>query len=81
MAFATKLAKLLIMDRGDLQLGVPVYAYGVDSLVVIELREWFRKAIRSDVVVFDIQGNMSVADLAKKAAKRRKLVRILLLFL
>ncbi|PYH98982.1 hypothetical protein BO71DRAFT_455222 [Aspergillus ellipticus CBS 707.79] len=38
-AFVTKLTKILVMDRKDVQMNNPIHAHGVDSLVAMELRE------------------------------------------
>ena len=41
---------------GDVDTGKPLYAYGVDSLLAVELRNWFGKEIGAEVAIFDIMG-------------------------
>ena len=42
----------------------------VDSLVALELRNWFAREVGADVSVFQILGNESINDLGLKAAGR-----------
>ncbi|KAL1979974.1 hypothetical protein VTN96DRAFT_4839 [Rasamsonia emersonii] len=75
-ALATKLAKILVMDRADIHVNKPANAHGVDSLVAMELRQWFRKVVRADVATFEILGNTPMETLATKAAARSELLRV-----
>jgi aryl carrier-like protein len=45
-----------------------MHEYGVDSLVAIEIRNWFAKKVGADVAVFDILGDMSINAIATSAA-------------
>ncbi|KAJ0413227.1 hypothetical protein BJY00DRAFT_319996 [Aspergillus carlsbadensis] len=74
-AFASKLARLLLMDCTDVDVNVAVIAYGVDSLVATELREWFWRFIRAKVGVFELQSKMTVAEVAMKATARSELLQ------
>ena len=33
-----------------------MHTYGVDSLVAVELRNWFSRSLKLDVAIFDIVG-------------------------
>ncbi|KAF8538722.1 KR domain-containing protein [Trichophaea hybrida] len=46
-----KLSKALSISTEDIDTSRPFHAYGVDSLVAVELRNWFIKEIGADVAV------------------------------
>ena len=70
-----KLVAILNLDRASVDTGRPLHAFGLDSLIGIEIRNWFRRFIGSDVAVFEILGNTSVADLAAIAAERSEFLK------
>jgi aryl carrier-like protein len=74
-ALITRLAKILVMEPADIQVHKPVNAHGVDSLVAMELRQWFRKAVRADVATFQILANTPMERLAAKVAGRSELLK------
>lgn len=47
-----------------------MHVYGIDSLVAIELRNWFSKELSADVAVFDIMGEASLAAIGELVSKR-----------
>lgn len=67
-----KLAKALSMAHTEIDITRPLHKYGIDSLMAVELRNWFAKLFRTDVAVFEIicQGNSIGAIGAMVAAKR-----------
>ena len=69
-----KLSRMLAIEPSGIDVGKPLHTYGVDSLVAIELRNWFAKAVGADVAVFEILGNGSMATLAGWAAEKSKFV-------
>lgn len=73
-AMRGKLARGLMMDVEDLDPGRPVNAYGVDSLVAVELRAWAKKEVRAEVSVFEILSNIPMSELARMLAGRSGLV-------
>ena len=75
-AIVQKLCKALSTTARDIDTEQPPHAYGVDSLVAVELRTWFAKEIAAEVAVFDIMGGSSLQQLAVLAAKRSNLVKI-----
>ncbi|ORX94601.1 hypothetical protein BCR34DRAFT_608222 [Clohesyomyces aquaticus] len=60
-ALAKKLARSLSKDPDDLDIGKPLFEYGVDSLVAVELRNWIGKEFAADVAVFDLMGGATIA--------------------
>lgn len=73
-ALMRKLAKAMLIEIEDLDLSRPVNAYGVDSLVAVEVRDWVFKDVKSDVSVFDILSNVPVSQLAEIIAAKSQLV-------
>lgn len=70
-ALADKLARAMLMAPGDIEPGKPLSAYGVDSLVAVELRNWFRKEFGASVAVFDMMGSgVSISKIAELVATR-----------
>ena len=67
-ALVTKLSKILSCPQEDLDISKPIHLYGVDSLVAVELRNWFAKKMNADVAVFDILGGASCSQVGILAA-------------
>lgn len=51
----------------------PLYEYGVDSLLALELRNWFSMELRADVAVFDIMGSANFEALCTLVMQRSAL--------
>ena len=52
-----------------------MHAYGVDSLVAVELRNWFSQVLEADVAVFEILGEgRSFEDLGTLVAGKSRVV-------
>ncbi|TQN73576.1 Highly reducing polyketide synthase alt5 [Colletotrichum shisoi] len=73
-ALMRKLAKAMLIEIEDLDSSRPANAYGVDSLVAVEVRAWVFKDVKSDVSVFDILSNAPVSQLAENIAAKSQLV-------
>jgi len=54
----------------DLDLNVPLSSLGVDSLVSIELRNWFRQKVGVEFTVLEIIGSGCLLDLGKQTATK-----------
>jgi len=54
----------------------PLVAYGVDSLIAVEIRTWISKSIGADVAIFDILGRNSIVDFSAKVAGLSSLVHV-----
>ena len=67
---AVKLSKSLSIALEDVDTSKPVYSYGVDSLVAIEMRNWIFKELKSQVSVFDILSKVPISQLAFKVARK-----------
>ena len=71
-ALVGKLSKSLSIPLEDVDLKQAPHAYGLDSLVAVELRYWFMKEIKAEVSVFEILNNNSLAALALLAAAKSR---------
>ncbi|RAH41241.1 MDR/SDR family oxidoreductase [Aspergillus brunneoviolaceus CBS 621.78] len=67
-----KLAQILGLPVEEIDVDRSVHANGINSLVAVELRNWFGKRIGADVAVFEILGNMSLAELSRSAAQKTR---------
>ena len=63
-ALAQKLMRALNIPLEDVDPGRPIHAFGVDSLVALEVRYWFMKEMKANIAVFDIMGSPSLRALA-----------------
>lgn len=66
------LSKSLQMPSEDIDVSRPLYSYGVDSLVAIEMRNWVIKEFQSDVSLFDILAQVPITQLAESISKGSK---------
>lgn len=69
-ALIERLASTTSVPVEDIKDDMAMHQYGVDSLVAIEIRNWFAKKVAADVAVFDILGELSIRELATLAAGR-----------
>jgi hypothetical protein len=74
-ALVEKISKILAVAKEDIDENKPLNSYGVDSLIAIEVRNWFMKEAGADVAVFDIIGGASLRQLGYTVAAKSKWVR------
>jgi hypothetical protein len=67
-----KLSQVLGIAVSDLDARRPLHTHGINSLYAVEMRNWFDKHIGADINVFEILGNISIADLSRKAAEKSR---------
>ncbi|KAJ4403512.1 hypothetical protein N0V85_005079 [Neurospora sp. IMI 360204] len=75
-AMLTKISKALGVETVNLDASKPLHAFGVDSLVAVELRTWLLKEVGAEVAVFDIMGGSSIRQLATLVASRSSFVHL-----
>ncbi|KAL7786787.1 putative polyketide synthase [Trichoderma ceciliae] len=63
---------LMSRDVKELDLGLNLTQLGVDSLVAIEIRSWWRRTLGVNVSMLEFMGAGSIANLGKLAAKSIK---------
>ncbi|OGM42335.1 hypothetical protein ABOM_007875 [Aspergillus bombycis] len=71
-----KIAKHISVPATDINTDKPIHAYGVDSLVAVELRNWLSMELKSELTIFDLTGSDPISEVTKKIASRSKLVPI-----
>lgn len=59
----TQLARSLCVDEQNIDLAKPPFAHGVGSLIAIELRTWFGKALGTDVPLFKTLKSWTIIEL------------------
>ena len=64
-----KLFSLLLKLDEDLNTSVPLSQLGMDSLVGIEMRSWWRQAFSFDITVLELMGMSTIDALGKHAAE------------
>lgn len=74
-ALVGRLARLMMMPESDVDEGKPLSAYGVDSLVAVEVRNWVARETGVDVSVFDLMANIPMRALAGDLAGKCKLLK------
>jgi len=65
-ALLKKLSSSLMMEPSEIDAGRSLAAYGADSLVAVELKNWVLRETRTQVSVFDIMQSNSVNALVEK---------------
>ncbi|RDL41700.1 Thiolase-like protein [Venustampulla echinocandica] len=65
-----RLAKTLSIPVEDFDLSRPIHTYGLDSLVAVELRNWFEKELKADIAIFEILGGATLSGLGQSAAAK-----------
>ncbi|VUC33991.1 unnamed protein product [Clonostachys rosea] len=72
-ALLRKLSTMLTLPREQLDPDTPLHTYGVDSLVAVELRNWFAKEVHAELAIFDILGGATTRTASTLAAVKSKL--------
>lgn len=67
--FKTKIAQIVGIQEVDVDPEKPVHTHGIDSLVAIDLKNWFAREIKAEVPVFVLLGNKPLVDVAREAAR------------
>ena len=73
-ALKLKLSYNLSIPIEDIDENKPIFAFGIDSMVALEVRYWFQKTFKAQLSVFDIMQAKSLSDLAGVAAGKSELV-------
>ncbi|KAF7883709.1 uncharacterized protein EAF02_005629 [Botrytis sinoallii] len=73
-AIVMKLAKALGTEVADIDTNKPFHAYGVDSLLAVELRNWFGKELGTNVAVYDIMGAESIRVMSDVVVRNSSLI-------
>ena len=71
-ALLRKLSATLALSREELDADTPLHPYGVDSLVAVELRNWFIKEVHAELAIFDILGSATTRTASRLAAVKTR---------
>lgn len=63
-----KLSSALGINKDEVSIKQPMHSYGIDSLVAVELRNWFSKELNVEIAVFDMLGGATIAAVVDLAA-------------
>lgn len=74
-ALVQRLSKATSTPVEEIDCNRPLHVYGVDSLLAVELRNWFSKLFKADVAIFDITGQASMQRVAEGAALSSALLK------
>ncbi|KAK4236508.1 lovastatin diketide synthase LovF [Achaetomium macrosporum] len=69
-ALVNKLCKVLARAPESFDRAQPLHVYGVDSLVAVELRNWFLQGLKVDVAVFEILGGSTCETIGRGVAEK-----------
>ena len=69
-ALVNKLSKILGIPSEDININKPMESYGVDSLVAVELKNWFTKTLHNEMAVFEILGASSIEAIGFTIARK-----------
>jgi KR domain/Phosphopantetheine attachment site len=75
-ALQHQLSSMMSVPKEEFDPHKPLQAYGVDSLIAVEIRTWISKSMGADVAVFDILGRSSIVDFSAKVASLSSLVHV-----
>lgn len=70
-----KVARALSIPSDDVDPARPLFEYGVDSLVAVELRNWIMKEFAADVAVFDIMGGTKIVAIGDMVTNRTTIAK------
>ena len=70
---ATKLSNLIGLGAEAIDLEKPIYDFGVDSLIAVELRNWIKKEFSSALQSLEILDEQNIPSLARKILDRSKM--------
>ncbi|KAK8025057.1 polyketide synthase PKS2 [Apiospora arundinis] len=74
-ALVKRLSRVMTIPLEDIDAGKPIHAYGVDSLVAMEFRNYIGSDCGCEIAVLDIMGNKSIQVLSRDIANDSRLTR------
>lgn len=74
-ALQIQLLSIMSVPKEDFDIHKPLVAYGIDSLIAVELRTWISKSVGADMTILDILGRDSISHFSAKIAAISILVK------
>ena len=75
-ALAGKIASVSMTPREDIELEKPLAAYGMDSLVAVEMRNWIANEMGANISALEFIATSSLAGLTKAVVEKSTLIQI-----
>lgn len=70
---AAKMAKVLGLDVTDIDPARPISSYGIDSLIGMDVRNWFERELGAKMAIFELlSASTSIADVCASAAAKSR---------
>ncbi|KAI1761226.1 putative polyketide synthase [Hypoxylon sp. FL1150] len=66
--FEKKLSGIVGISGVDIDTLKPLSSYGIDSLVGMEIRNWFEQEMGAKISIFELLGTSNIADICQRAA-------------
>lgn len=73
-ALVNKTAEILRIPPGEIDPSLPLYHYGVDSLVALEVRNWITREMKANVALLEVLAAVPMERFAVSIAQKSKLV-------
>ena len=73
-ALVQKMAGMFQMVASDVDTTKPLYMYGVDSLVAVEMKNWILREMKANIPLLEVLAAIPIENLAANIADRSKLV-------
>lgn len=73
-ALVMKLAEILRIPASEVDPSRPMYLYGVDSLVALEVRNWITRELKANMALLDIVAAVPMEMFAAQIAQKSKLM-------
>jgi NADPH:quinone reductase-like Zn-dependent oxidoreductase/NADP-dependent 3-hydroxy acid dehydrogenase YdfG len=73
-ALVDKIARSLTIPSKEIDVNASISIYGIDSLVAAEMRSWCIRELKSDVMVFEFLGSITLTALARQIAERSAMI-------
>ena len=68
-ALIKKLSKILVLSsEKEVDANRAMASYGIDSLIAVEIRNWFSSELNVDMAIFNLLGGTTIAAVAAMAA-------------
>ncbi|KAL8816739.1 MAG: hypothetical protein Q9223_004307 [Gallowayella weberi] len=75
-ALIQKTAEILQMPASEVDASRPLYRYGVDSLVALEVRNWITREMKANMALLEILAAVPIESFAGKIAEKSKLITV-----
>ncbi|EHK96621.1 putative Mycocerosic acid synthase [Glarea lozoyensis 74030] len=74
VALVAKIAEILRIPSSEVDPSRPMYQYGVDSLVALEVRNWITRELKANMALLDIVAATPMETFAAQISQKSKLV-------